>query len=58
MFGTKLGAIECLKKFPWTYDGENGVPAFSSAVLIGTFSYSQVAMTYIRACMSLKLGKI
>ena len=35
-----------------------GVAAFSRLFLLGSFSYSQVMMTYIRAWMSLKFGQI
>ena len=36
--------------------GEKGVITFSRLVLIGSFLYLQVTMTYIRACMSWKFG--
>ena len=38
--------------------GENGVATFSRLFLIGSFSYLQVKMTYIRAWMSSKFGQI
>ena len=37
------------EKIPMTYNGKNGVAIFSQ--LIGSFSYLQVTMTYIRAWM-------
>ena len=36
------------------YNLKNGVAPFSRLFLIGSFSYLQVMMTYIRAWMSLK----
>ena len=54
----ELGALERLKKFPYTYYGEKGIATFSHLFLIGSFSYLQVTMTYIRAGMSLKFGQI
>ena len=38
--------------------GEKGVITFSRLFLIGSFLYLQVTMTYIRACMSSKFGRI
>ena len=38
--------------------GEKGVIMFSRLFLIGSFLYLQVTMTYIRACMSSKFGRI
>ena len=52
----ELGALERLKKSPYTYNGGNGVATFSQLFLIGSFSYLQV--TYIRAWMSSKFGQI
>ena len=40
------------------YNLKNGVAPFSRLFLMGSFSYLQVMMTYIRAWMSLKFGKI
>ena len=37
---------------------EKGVITFSRLFLIGSFLYLQVTMTYIRACMSSKFGRI
>ena len=37
--------------------GKNGVATFSRLYLIGSISYLQVIMTYMRAWMSLKLGQ-
>ena len=40
------------------YNLKNGVALFSRLFLMGSFSYLQVMMTYIRAWMSLKFGQI
>ena len=53
-----LAALERLKNSPLTYNGENGVATFSQLVLIGSISYLQVTMTYMRDWMSLKFGQI
>ena len=53
----ELGALERLKKSPWTYNGENGVATFSRLFLIRSISYLQVTMTYMRAWMSLNLAR-
>ena len=42
----------------WCYNLENGVASFSHLFLMGSFSYLQVMMTYIRAWMSLKFSQI
>ena len=47
-----------LEKIPLTYERKNGVATFSQLFLIGSFSYLQVRVTYIRAWMSPKLGQI
>ena len=49
--------------FPWQqivfkYNLKNGVATFSRLFLMGSCSYLQVMMTYIRAWMSLKFGQI
>ena len=54
----ELAALERLKKSPKTYNGKNGVATFSWRFLIGSISYLQVMMTYMRAWMSLKFGQI
>ena len=54
----ELAALEHLKKSPYTYNGKNGVATFSQLFLIGSVSYLQVTMTYMRAWMSLKFGQI
>ena len=54
----ELAALERLKKSPTTYNGKNGVATFSWLFLIGSISYLQVRVTYMRAWMNLKLGKI
>ena len=38
--------------------GEKGIITFSQLFLIGSFLYLQVTMTYIRACMTSKFGRI
>ena len=38
--------------------GKNGYAKFSQLLLIKSFSYLQVTMTYIRAWMSSKFGQI
>ena len=40
------------------YNGKNDVSTFSRLFLIGSFSYLQVLITYMRAWMSLKFGQI
>ena len=54
----ELAALERLKKSPYTYNGKNVVATFSRLFLIGSISCLQVTMTYMRAWMSLKFGKI
>ena len=48
----------CNIQLPYGYNGENGVIAFSRLFMIGSFSYLQVTMSYIRAWMSSKFGGI
>ena len=43
---------------PQGYNGENGVITFSRLFLIRSLSYLQVMMTYTRAWMSSKFGRI
>ena len=38
--------------------GKNDVSTFSRLFMIGSFSYLQVMITYMRAWMSLKFGQI
>ena len=40
------------------YNLKNGVITFSQMFFMGSFSYLQVMMTYIRAWMCLKFGQI
>ena len=54
----ELAALERLKKSPYAYNGKNDVSTFSRLFLIGSFSYLQVMITYMRAWMSLKFGYI
>ena len=46
------------EKSPQAYNGKNDVSTFSRLFLIGSFSYLQVMITYMRAWMSLKFGQI
>ena len=55
---SELAALERLKKSPYSYNGKNDVATFSQLLLIGSVSYLQVTMTYMRAWMSLKFGQI
>ena len=54
----ELAALERLIKSPKAYNGKNDVSTFSQLFLIGSFSYLQVMITYMRAWMSLKFGQI
>ena len=54
----ELASLERLKKSPYAYNGKTNVSTFSRLFLIGSFSYLQVMITYIRAWMSLKFGQI
>ena len=54
----ELAALERVKKSPNTYNGKNGVATFSRLLLIGSISYLQVTMIYMRVWMSLKFGQI
>ena len=54
----ELAALERLKKSPMAYNGEKDVSSFSRLFLIGTFSYLQVMITYMRTWMSLKFSHI
>ena len=54
----ELAALERLKKSPYTYNGKNVVATFSRLFLIGSISYLQVMMKYMRAWTSLKFGQI
>ena len=50
---------DCGVSFPWVSDnGKNGVATFSWLFLIGSISYLQVMMAYMRAWVSLKFGQI
>ena len=55
---TELAALERLKKFPLTRNGEYLVSTLKPLVLIGSFSFLQVRRTTIKAWMSLNLGRI
>ena len=54
----ELAALERLKKIPIAYNRKNGVATFSRLFLIGSISYLQVTMIYMRACMSSKFDQI
>ena len=54
----ELATLERLKKIPQTYNGENGVATLSRLFMIGSISYLQEKMTYIKAWVSLKFGHI
>ena len=54
----ELAALGRLKKCPYAYNGKNDVSTFSRFFLIGSFSYLQVMIAYMRAWMSLKFGQI
>ena len=54
----ELAALERLKKSPQAYNGKNYVSTFSWLFLIGSFSYLQLMITYMRAWMSLTFGQI
>ena len=54
----ELAALERLKKFPKTYNGENLVSALAPSFLIGSSSFLQVTRTTIKAWMSSNLGRI
>ena len=53
-----LAALERLEKKTLTYSGKNGVATFSRSFFIGSISYLQVTMIYMRAWMTLKFGQI
>ena len=46
------------RKYPLTYNRENGVSAFSQSPLIGSLSNLQVTRTGIKSRMSLNLGRV
>ena len=54
----ELAAPEGLENTPRLIMGKNVVGTFSRLFLIGSISYLQVTMTYMRAWMSLKFGQI
>ena len=51
----ELAALECLKKFPLTFNGENLVSTLEPSLLIGSFSFLQVMRKIIQAWMSIQL---
>ena len=54
----ELAALERLKKFPKTYNGENLVSTLAPSFLIGSSSLLQVTRTTIKAWMSSNLARI
>ena len=54
----ELAALELLKKFPYTYNGQNLVSTLEPLFFIGSFSFLQVTRTTIKAWMSLNFGGI
>ena len=54
----ELAALERLKNSPYAYNGKNDVSTFSWLFLIGSFSYLQVLIIYMRSSMSLKVGQV
>ena len=54
----ELAAHERMKKFPWTYNGENLVDNLALSFLIGSSSFLLVMRTTIKALMSSNLGGI
>ena len=54
----ELAALEHLKKFPLTYNGENLVSTLEPSFLIGSFLFLQVVRTIIKAWTSLIFGGI
>ena len=54
----ELAALERLKKFPYTYNGENLVSTLAHSFLIGSSSFLQVTRTTIKAWMSLNFCRI
>ena len=53
----ELAALERLKKFPKTYNGENLVSTLAPLFLIGSSSFLQVTRTTIKAWMSSNLAR-
>ena len=54
----ELPALECLEKFPLTYNGRNVVTTLVLSILNGSSSYLHTIRTTIKARMSLNFGKI
>ena len=54
----ELAALERLKNFPLTYNGENLVSTLAPSFLIGSSSFLNVKRTTIKAWMSSNFGRI
>ena len=54
----ELAALERLKNFPSTYNGENLLSTLAPSFLIGSSSFLQIMRTTIKAWMSSNLGRI
>ena len=54
----ELAALERLKNFTKTYNGENPVSTLAPSFLIGSSSFLQVTRTTIKAWMSSNFGRI
>ena len=54
----ELAALEHLKKFPYTYNGENLVSTLAPSFLIGSSLFLQVTRTTIKTWMSSNFGRI
>ena len=52
----ELAALECLKKSPYTHNGNNVVSTLVLSFLDGSSSFLQVSRTPIKALMSLIFG--
>ena len=55
---TELAALECLKNFPWTYNGENDVSMLARSFLIESSSKLLITRKGIKAQTSSISGQI
>ena len=51
-------ALEHLKKYPYTYNGENPVSTLEPSFLIGSFSFLQVTRTTLKDWMCSNFARI